>query len=242
MSEKPILSEYFEKYANILKVLHEASSLQEASDNLGANRECFHNNFLSKVLPKRLIVEKGEIWDAHGNKTGQLDTIIIRDDSPKLTFEGERDTFLAEGVFAVIEVKSNLAREKLREAGNTLKKVRDLQQEYPGMMSGGGAGAMIEEPFRIVFAYEGATEKTIMDEIKDNSWHTLFHLICILNRGVYEPNPQFVKLNEGEPYLFIPGQGICLGKIYHLLITYCQGYISKRIVLEPYLTPWNLWE
>jgi len=39
MSEKPILNEYFEKYANILTALHDASSLQETSDNLGANRE-----------------------------------------------------------------------------------------------------------------------------------------------------------------------------------------------------------
>ncbi|MHA1344044.1 MAG: DUF6602 domain-containing protein [Promethearchaeota archaeon] len=44
-----------------------------------------------------------------------------------LIFEENRETFLAEGVFAVIEVKSNLDRNKLIEAGNCLEKVKDLK-------------------------------------------------------------------------------------------------------------------
>ncbi|KKK41117.1 hypothetical protein LCGC14_0463380 [marine sediment metagenome] len=122
--------------------------------------------------------------DSQGNRTGQLDTIIIRDDAPKLTYEGERDTFLGEGVFSVIEVKSNLTREKLKEAGRTLKKVRDLHIEYPSFQS--GSGPLFDGPFRIIFSYIGATESTLINEIKKNNWHDLFDLICILNRGVYK--------------------------------------------------------
>ena len=150
----------------------------------------------------------------------------------------ERDTLPIEGVFAVIEVKSNLTRDKLVEAGRTLEKVRDLVIEYPRTQS--GAGPFLHHPFRIVFAFEGATDKTIIDEIVTQKWHTLFDLICILNRGVYQPNKNNSEFTS-KPYIFSQGTGVSLARLIDLLVTYCQGYVSRRIILDKYLEPWDEW-
>jgi len=109
LRRRPVLYDYFKKSADVLLAEYERTKEQEASANIGYNRELFCNKFLSRVLPPRLTVRHGEIWDSQGNKTGQLDVVILRDDTPSLTF-GEADAFLAEGVFAVIEVKSNLTK------------------------------------------------------------------------------------------------------------------------------------
>lgn len=125
-----MLFDYFEKSTDVLLAQYERSKGQEASANLGFNRELFCNRFLAQVLPSRLKIHRGEIWDSQGNRTGQLELIIIRDDAPILTYEGGANTILAEGVLGVIEVKSNLSREKLIEALVTLKKVKDLRPNY----------------------------------------------------------------------------------------------------------------
>jgi hypothetical protein len=125
-TQRPVLYDYFKDSSGVLLAQYNRSKGQEASANLGYNRELFCNEFLSHVLLPRLRNYRGEIWDSQGNRTGQLDLIIIRDDAPILTFGGA-DTILAEGVFAVIEVKSNLTKVKLIEAINTLRRVRDLE-------------------------------------------------------------------------------------------------------------------
>jgi len=84
--EKPILFEYFSKTARVLMADYERSREQEASLNLGRNREFFCERFLTNVLPFKLRISSGEIWDAKGTKTGQLDLIIIREDAPVLDF------------------------------------------------------------------------------------------------------------------------------------------------------------
>ena len=104
---KPILFDYFRKTAKVLEANYDRSSEQNASSKLGKNRESFCNLFLNTVLPPKLKIKSGEIWDSKGIKTGQLDLIIIRDDAPSLEF-GSDNTYLAEGVLSIIEIKSQL--------------------------------------------------------------------------------------------------------------------------------------
>ncbi len=102
----------------------------------------------------------------------KLDTIIVREDAPKLSF-GKRDAFLAEGVFAVIEIKSNLTRQKLNQAGNQLAKVRNLELMVGAIIS---SGPVINRPLNIVISYYGASWNTLIDEIKNQNWFDLFDL------------------------------------------------------------------
>ncbi|MHA1439477.1 MAG: hypothetical protein ACTSPD_18055 [Promethearchaeota archaeon] len=157
-----------------------------------------------------------------------------------LIFEENRETFLAEGVFAVIKVKSNLDRNKLIEARNSLEKVKDLKIKYPKTQF--GAGAILDAPLRLVFAYKGATWKTLLDEIKNRKWSHLFDLICILEREIYIKEERLISWGNINSYLIVKGKAIALSHLYYYLVKYCQRFLSNRIVLEPYFEPFNNWE
>jgi hypothetical protein len=239
--EKPLLFEYFSKTARVLMAEYERSREQEASFNLGRNREFFCESFLRKVLPFKLRTSSGEVWDSKGTKTGQLDLIIIREDAPALDF-GTANVYLAEGVFAVIEVKSNLERTKLIEAGNSLKRVEELKPT-PGRMIyiTRGDEKILTRPLRIIFSYEGATWKTLSDEINERSWQNLFDLICILDRGVFVNKGRLLSWENNNQFAFVKGGPASVGILYFYLITYGNEYLARNIDITPYFEPIKGW-
>lgn len=96
---KPVLIDYFKKTAKVLEANYGRSAEQNASSNLGKNRESFCNLFLNTVLPPKPKTKSDEIWDSKGVKTEQHDLNIIGDDAPSLEF-GSDNTYFAEGVFS----------------------------------------------------------------------------------------------------------------------------------------------
>ncbi len=154
---KPILYDFFYKKTEALLALYNLSGEQKSSINIGDNREIFLNKFLKGSLPKKLSIEKGEICDKKGDKTEQLDSIIIRDDCPALDFEG-KNVYLAEGVFTVIEIKSNLDSTQLKRAGKTLERVKNLETKDRAVIT---IGPRLNRPLRLVFSYKGAKWDTL---------------------------------------------------------------------------------
>lgn len=229
---RPVLYNYFNRSAEVLLSQYRLSSGQKASDNLGDNREYFCSAFLKKVLQPRLKVVSGELIDSKGNQTGQLDTIIIRDDTPCLDF-GQNNSYLAEGALAVIEVKSNLQREKIKEAGKTLTAVKNLSVQPPLYSKSRGLPRIT--PLRIVFAFESASIDVIYDEIKN--WPDAFDLICVLNLGVIE----FPELSESTVTEFVNGQAASLAYLYYHVAYYGNSFISREINLGPYFQPVQGW-
>ena len=234
----PILYEYFKKTAEVLLKEYERSKEQQSPANIGANREIFCSKFLSRVLPPRLKVTKGEIWDSEWHHTGQLDIIIIRDDAPALTF-GEVETYLAEGIFGVIEVKSNLDKTKLEEAGESLKKVSELKIVNPGAMI--SSGPVLDRPLRVVFAYDGAKWGTILDEIWEKSWEELFDLICILNQGVLVKKGRLLEWSGPEEFRAIKGSAAALGFLYFYLVSYGSSFLGRSLNLSSYFESLSNW-
>src|SRR5574340_753926 len=126
MSGRPVVFDYFKQSADVLLSDYRRSRQEGASDDIGANREHFCSEFLSRVLPSRIRVNQGgEIIDSQNHRTGQLDIILTRDDTPILHY-GTRETFLSEGAFAVIQVKSNLTSGNLATDLSALGRVRTL--------------------------------------------------------------------------------------------------------------------
>ncbi len=236
MANKPILYQYFETTADVLWANYNRSKCQNASANLGKNREYFCENFLSKILPPKLYIKSGEIWDSQYNKTGQLDLIVLRDDAPVLHI-GADDTYLAEGVFGVIEVKSNLKREKLREAGENLTKVANLKNNVGASFS---SGPTLDRPLRAIFAYEGSTWTTIIDEMKN--WKDVFDLICILNRGVLLKKGNLFNWSTDQEFMIVKGKAVSLGYLYFYLLSYGLSFLSRSIILSPYFEPFDNWK
>lgn len=234
---KPILFDYFKSTAEVLLDNYKRSKIQNASTNLGINRENFIKYFLSKVLPPKLSIKSGEVWDSDGNKTGQLDIIILRDDAPALDI-GTEDIFLAEGVFSVIEVKSDLTSEKLEQAANTLAKVQRLNIKSHASIS---SGPILERPLRIVFAYEGASWDTLLKVIESNNWQELFDLVCILNSGVLIKKGRLLSWDSKEEFSLVSGIAASLGFMYLYLVSYSTSFLGRVLNLTPYFEPFNKW-
>jgi len=237
---KPVLYDYFDRTADVLQAEYKRSKLQKSSPNLGDNRELFCAKFLSGVLPPRLSIRKGEIWDGQGHRTEQLDTVILRDDTPSLTF-GDTDSYLVEGVFSVIEVKSNLKREKLCDAIANLRPVKSLIAHKEGLsILGMPIEYTLEKPLCCVFAYEGATWETLADEMQiQNGWEVI-DLICVLNRGALIRNGLWFR-EDGVLFHMVNSKAASLGMLYFHLSTFASNFIARNISIRPYFEPFEGW-
>jgi len=239
----PVLYPYFDRTAGHLLSQYERSKLQRSSSSIGDNREMFVNEFLSKVLPPRLQVrQRGEIWDSQHNKTGELDIVVLRDDAPSLQFGGEREVFLAEGVFAVVEVKSNLTREKLKDALSTLRRVHSLNLSgaHPAM----SVGMTLDRPLRCVFAYEGATWETLIDELDKPDGSGVADSVSVLGRGILVSSAlsQASPQREGKTrYELVEGRAASLAWLYYVLVSFATTFMARVLSIAGYFEPAEWW-
>lgn len=89
---------------------HQAGgSMRSASK--GNEREAFINAFLSEILPPQFRFGSGDITDQSANRSGQLDIVIEFPFVPSIPIVAGKSPrlYLAEGVLAVIEVKSDIS-------------------------------------------------------------------------------------------------------------------------------------
>lgn len=102
------------------------------SGNLGVVREHFVKEILSNILPKSVIIGSGEIIDGSGNRSGQQDIIIYQASFPVISSFTHINTYLAEGVIATIEVKTDLSSggPEIFSAFKNQSKVLKLQKSY----------------------------------------------------------------------------------------------------------------
>jgi len=241
--QRPVLYPYFDRTAEHLLAQYERSKLQESSSSIGDNREMFVNEFLSKVLPSRLQVrQRGEVWDSQHNRTGELDIVILRDDAPSLQFGGQRDVFLAEGVFAVIEVKSNLTREKLKEAVSALRRVQSLNLSgaHPVM----SVGMTLDRPLRCVFAYEGAAWGTLIDELDNSHNSGVVDSVSVLDRGFLLSSalvPQLLEREGKTRYELVEGRAASLAWLYYALVSFATTFMARVLSLAGYFEPAEGW-
>jgi hypothetical protein len=107
--------------------VHSAGDTLSTSSR-GAEREAFVNAFLRELLPQPFRFGMGDATDQVGNRSGQLDVVIEFPLVPSLPLlSGLPRLYLAEGILAVVEVKSNVAtqwKEVVSTAGQLAKLVR----------------------------------------------------------------------------------------------------------------------
>ncbi|MEK9157394.1 MAG: DUF6602 domain-containing protein [Patescibacteria group bacterium] len=83
------------------------------SDTKGYEREIVVNGLLKVVFPSTFRFGTGEIVDPNGEKSGQLDIVVEIPTFYSLTIsEGAPRLYLADGVAAVIEVKTKLTSQE----------------------------------------------------------------------------------------------------------------------------------
>lgn len=112
-----------------LKALHK--SVETASSaTKGDDRELFINEFLSEVLPPQFRFGHGDITDLSGKRSGQVDIVVEYPFFPSLPIgKGSSRLYLAEGVAAVIEVKSDVANQ-WDQVKNTSQQLQLLRRGY----------------------------------------------------------------------------------------------------------------
>jgi hypothetical protein len=100
-------------------IVEAAKSTGQTSSSLsnntkGSSRENFIRNYLKKIIPDNYRFGSGEVIDSKGNSSGQVDIVIENVLSPSFPLEpteGNERLYIAEGVGAIIEVKSDIKKQ-----------------------------------------------------------------------------------------------------------------------------------
>ena len=80
-----------------------------SSSSRGAEREAVMGLLVRTVVPPSFRCGSGDVIDVHGVRSGQLDLVLENGFCPSFPFFGDHPRlYIAEGVAAAVEVKSNL--------------------------------------------------------------------------------------------------------------------------------------
>jgi len=94
---------------------------------IGQARENYLLEVLTDFLPTTLFVGQGQVFDADGGSSKQVDIVIARGDSVRLPLtEAKSYAFPIESSVATVEVKSHLTRSTLAQAFRIIESVYNL--------------------------------------------------------------------------------------------------------------------
>lgn len=141
------------------------ASLSSASR--GREREAFVNVALENVIAPPFRIGSGDITDSAGNRTGQLDTVIEFASSisfPMLS--GAPRLYLAEGVCAVLEIKSDLSNQ-WNEVESARTKISAIKRNFGASITIGGTMPATVPHIAVGFTGWKAL-KTVEDKRRDS--------------------------------------------------------------------------
>ena len=190
----PMANEHVrERLAGIRKMImaqYEAGR-EMSSTSKGRERELFVDQLLKSALPPPFRVGDGDVTDVSGTMTGQLDLVVECFQWPSLpVIMGGSRLYMAEGVAAVVEVKSDVA-DQWKEVEETARKVKSLSRKYARMISGGKPPEALATIPVYAVGYAG-WKKAETVEAKVSSG--LVDGVLVLDTGIFS----FAK-NTGEP-------------------------------------------
>ena len=186
---------------SILMGVHQ-SSASLSSSSRGNEREAFVNNFLSNVLPPIYRFGTGDVTDAAGNRSGQLDVVVEYPFSPSLpTVGGGSQTrlYLAESVAAVVEVKSNIASQ-WKEAEQTAAQLAPLQRKFSGQLILGpsGASGVADQIPVFVVGYTGwQNPATVEKKVNQNPD---IAGVLVIDNGIFVSSDQYQGIKATGPW------------------------------------------
>jgi hypothetical protein len=215
------LLEYGKSIERLMEQWHSHTRvvLRQSSD-LGSAREHFVKGILENVLPKSVIVGSGEIVDGLGARSPQQDVIIYRSDFPVIASLAPVNTYLAEGVIATVEVKSDLSTGEPNQLSVAFKNIKGVLALKKGTFTIRGQPDQVDLLKNVsqirtyVVGYAGwKTDKTFLENVVKaivQAGGDMPHLICqpgccitrndgFLNPGLAEEKTGLLLQNE-NPY------------------------------------------
>jgi hypothetical protein len=128
----PLIEGRLTSLQRALMALFDAGATMSSASR-GAERELFVSSFLAQVFPPSVGFASGDITDVYQAGSGQVDIIV---EAPTLfsfpAIIGGPRLYLAEGVAAVIEVKSNLSSQwdEVVAKAKAVQKLKVLERKY----------------------------------------------------------------------------------------------------------------
>lgn len=165
-----------------------------SSASIGREREEFIHNYLAKVLPPVFRFGSGEAIDSEDGVTGQLDIVVEFPMFPSLPQPNSRPRlYPAEGVAAVIEVKSDLEKQ-WEEVIETADRVKQLQRHWGGQIFFGDDNFTKTIPVFAVGYTGWKKRKTLLSRLEGSS----VDAILVINPGIFVANDRFKIVGETE--------------------------------------------
>lgn len=191
----PVLQGKFRAAAAVLRARFEAMKQGgKHAGERGLRIEQVLIEFLREHLPPRYGVARGEVVDSRGRVSRQCDVVVYDAlHAPMLLSNEISRVFPAECVFAVIEVKSNLARDALAKAVEVVVGVKELDRSAVVAQHGGHRmlhGIVANPvPFGAVFALSGMDmQRTLVPALDEFQGHVRPVLrvdcVCVLDAAL----------------------------------------------------------
>lgn len=179
----------------ILKAVYTAGATLSSATK-GAERAAFIEQFLSKVLPPHYRFGDGDATDQDGRRSGQLDVVIEYPWLPSLPVVGATKPrlYLAEGIAAVIEVKSNLSNQ-WQEVLTTANQLERLRRKY-----GGGITAGWQPTERIPLFAAGYTGWNTIDTLEQHLTDGPVDGILVIDPGLFVSTQEFGAVTNNGPW------------------------------------------
>ena len=172
----PIIRNHFALVAGELRREAQQAAILANPTDVGQEREELYRRFLERYAPKMCdIFLGGYVFDLRGNRSQQADIIVTGGNIPRFRMPGG-NKFIApmEGTIAVIEVKSKLDANSLRQALNFCLSVPQMPESegiVPPFVQY-DEEAWADTPYKVVFAFDGIERSSVrnilMDFIKQN--------------------------------------------------------------------------
>jgi hypothetical protein len=181
----------------------------------GTERAAFVNKFLSQVLTPQFRFGEGEATDVSGRLSGQLDVVVEYPWIASLPTDASSPRlYLAEGVAAVIEVKSDVAGQwdQVRE---TSAKLKALERSYDNQVFFGGG---LIPPAKIPLFAVGYVGWKTMESVEAHLAEGIVDGILVIESGLFASQSLFGEIRiDGDLSLW--GLICCLHQATSALTT-----------------------
>lgn len=165
-----------------------------SSATKGGEREDLINKYLGGIMPPPYRFGDGDITDNNGERSGQVEIVVEYPFLPSLPMVGGSSRlYLAEGVAAVIEVKSSIDSQ-WDDVKKTAVAVKKLKRDFGATFAMGGT-PQEKIPFFAV-GYTGWKEvETVKSKLSDD-----VDGILIIDSGIFVSNQAFGEIIAPGPW------------------------------------------
>jgi hypothetical protein len=165
------LAEIMTSVAKRMRADFDRSKVSRHGPSAGRSRETIVLDFLQAYLPRRLMaVHGGEILSSQGEFSKECDILLVDRDTPPFTDTNDLRIVPIECVHGVVEVKSNLTKNKLIEACENIRAAKRLQKTAfwnPAEMQEPDIISLVVPPtFGLIFAFNSPSLKSVTENLR----------------------------------------------------------------------------